>query len=508
MTMSTPSTTKTDLLLLGLLLDRPRHGYELYRQIQTEGIDDWFNVSTAGVYYSLRKLRDQGWVAESRQRKAGSTRKSIYRLTETGRSTFFAAMEAELASQEKARLDYDLAIYLLNRVPQQQAIPRLEQRRSFLAGQADGVRAALAVERKNGKSPLKLVILDHRLRFLEMEQGWLADVIGSIQEESGPYYAPQRGRQGLLVLGGDLRDFHLPDLFHLIVTGRHSGTLRITDGTEIRTLLFENGQPTCASYVRQGEPSRPMSSCEEVMNGLCELFRLQEGWLTFNQRVERQEWSVPLECSAEELILRGCRQVDQWSIIQRLVPSADTIFERGPDSLRLDRLGLTTSEEQVVAAVDGAKSVSAIARELDMTLFETSRVIYCLTAVGVLHTADLDKIRLRRVFREIAELMCSTTIAWRSSPDDRSCEEEVNQLTEDLPVCLMRGRVEDRTAPQLRTDELREMYARFLREQFKVISRRSGRANAQQCYEQALRRLSPELQGMAKHHGLDRIAAG
>jgi hypothetical protein len=143
-----------------------------------------------------------------------------------------------------------------------------------------------------------------------------------------------------------------------------------------------------------------------------------------------------------------------------------------------------------------------------MTLFETSRVIYCLTAVGVLHTADLDKIRLRRVFREIAELMCSSTIAWRSSPDDRSCEEEVNQLTEDLPVCLMRGRVEDRTAPQLRTDELREMYARFLREQFKVISRRSGRANAQQCYEQALRRLSPELQGVAKHHGLDRIAAG
>ena len=83
--MAAPLTTKIDLLLLGLLLDRPMHGYELYQQIQAEGIDDWFNVSMAGVYYSLGKLRDQEFVAESRQRGARSARRSIYRLTEEAR---------------------------------------------------------------------------------------------------------------------------------------------------------------------------------------------------------------------------------------------------------------------------------------------------------------------------------------------------------------------------------------------------------------------------------------
>ena len=38
--MSASAATKTDLLLLGLLLDRPMHGYELYQPIQSEGIDD------------------------------------------------------------------------------------------------------------------------------------------------------------------------------------------------------------------------------------------------------------------------------------------------------------------------------------------------------------------------------------------------------------------------------------------------------------------------------------
>ena len=51
--MGAPTTTKIDLLLLGLLLDRPMHGYELYRQIQAEEIDAWFNVSMAGVYCNL-----------------------------------------------------------------------------------------------------------------------------------------------------------------------------------------------------------------------------------------------------------------------------------------------------------------------------------------------------------------------------------------------------------------------------------------------------------------------
>ncbi|MGD8490103.1 MAG: PadR family transcriptional regulator, partial [Anaerolineae bacterium] len=91
--MSAPATTKIDLLLLGLLLDRPMHGYELYQQIQSEGIDTWFNVSAAGVYYSLGKLHDHDLVAESRQQGGRSSRKSIYRLTEKGRTAFFAAMD-------------------------------------------------------------------------------------------------------------------------------------------------------------------------------------------------------------------------------------------------------------------------------------------------------------------------------------------------------------------------------------------------------------------------------
>jgi DNA-binding PadR family transcriptional regulator len=504
--MNTSATTKTDLLLLGLLLDRPMHGYDLYQMIQSEGIDGWFSISSAGVYYSLRKLRDQGLVVESRQRRGGSASKSIYRLTGNGRAAFVDAMQAELSSQEESCLDYDLPIYLLNKLPVERALPPLERRETFLIERAEKLRAAVVAQQARRDSPLKLAILNHKLRFMEMEKEWLADVTATIRKESEVQDKPGGERQGLMVLDGDLRSFHLPDLLYLIISGRHTGTLRITDGAEARTLVFAEGKLECASCRRRGEPTAVTSSCGEVLAGLCEVFRWQQGRFTFDQAGEPEPGCVPLECSIEELILRGCRKVDSWNIIQQLVPSDEIIFEVGPNVQRLQQMAPTQIEERVVAAVDGVKDVAVIARELDLTLFEASRVFYCLTAIGVLQTADLDKILLRRVFREITELMCQSTVPWRSSPDDRACEQEVNERTEMLPISLVDGRIQDQVDRQMETDELKEMYTRFLREQYAVVSRRFGRTNAQQSFEQALRQLAPELQTVARRHGLDRLS--
>jgi hypothetical protein len=338
-----------------------------------------------------------------------------------------------------------------------------------------------------------------------MERNWLSDVMGEIQGEESTGYASGGPGRGLMILSGDLRHYHLPDLLRLIVSGRHNGTLTVTDGTQIRTVSFENGQPLCASCRRQGEPDLPPPPLEQVLEGLCDLFRWQEGRFTFDQEMGCEEYCIPFKLSTEDLILCGCRWVDNWDIIQRLVPSADTIFEMSVDAQQLQDFTFTPTEQQILAAVDGVKDVTTMARELGLTVFEVSRAFYCLAAVGLVRTADLDKIRVRRVFREIAELMCSSTIAWRTSPEDRSCEEEVNELTVDIPLYLNRGRIEDQADPQLKVDGLVAMYRTFLLTQLDVVSRRFGRENARKSFERTLRQLAPELQDIAKRYGFDKL---
>ncbi len=400
-----------------------------------------------------------------------------------------------------------MVIYLLNKLPLQRAIDLLEQHQAFLVQQDGDLLAALVEERAHGRSPLKLAILDHKRRFLEMEQEWLADVIRSIQGKGQADDARTDEQRGLMILSGDLRLYHLPDLIRLIVSGQHSGRLTVTDGILVRTLTFQEGQPVCATSHRKDEPATPPPAPEQVIEGLCDLFRWQEGKFTFDQEMASEEWCVPLTLSAEDLILCGCRWVDNWTIIQRLVSSADAIFELGMAPEGVEGLTLTPTEQQILESLDGVKDVASIARELGMTVFEASRAFYCLAAVGVVRTADLDKIRLRRVFREIAELMCSSTVAWRNAPDDRSCEQEVNRLTDGLPLCINQGRIEDQADPRLKTDGLVEMYRAFLLAQLDVVSRRFGRENARQSFKRTLNQLAPELQTVARRYEFDKLLA-
>jgi hypothetical protein len=101
--------------------------------------------------------------------------------------------------------------------------------------------------------------------------------------------------------------------------------------------------------------------------------------------------------------------------------------------------------------------------------------------------------------------MCNRTLAWRATPDDRTCEHQVNELCRHLPLCLNKGRIQDETDPQLGMDDLQETYRRFLQYQFGVVSRQFGHTNARESYEQTLNQLAPELQDAARRYGFHQV---
>ena len=76
-----------------------------------------------------------------------------------------------------------------------------------------------------------------------------------------------------------------------------------------------------------------------------------------------------------------------------------------------------------------------------------------------------------------------------------------------LPLNINQGRIEDQADPQLKTNNLVNMYREFLETQLTVVSTRFGRDNAHQSFERTLRQLAPELQDVAKRYGFDKLLA-
>ncbi|MFN2283251.1 MAG: hypothetical protein ACK2UQ_02450, partial [Anaerolineae bacterium] len=234
-----------------------------------------------------------------------------------------------------------------------------------------------------------------------------------------------------------------------------------------------------------------------------DLFCWQQGAFTFDQRNCPQNGCLLLDIDVNDLILNGARCLDNWDIIQNIVPSSEALFELSEYWEQTEKTGLLEEELRILDIIDGLKDVTAIAREAELTEFETSKILYGLYIVGLIQSADPDKSRLRRVFREFAELMCRSAIPYRTTPDEaKSCEQEVNRRCETLPVRIVDSRIEDRTDVSLTVSELANIYRTFLRTQHTVLTERLGQAIADELRQRVLTRISPDLHEILEQYKL------
>jgi transcriptional regulator len=73
-----------ELLILSLVEDRPRHGYDIGQLIELRSRGTLrFNV--ASLYPLLYRLEKRGWIRGRWVEKAGQRRRCYYRITEAGR---------------------------------------------------------------------------------------------------------------------------------------------------------------------------------------------------------------------------------------------------------------------------------------------------------------------------------------------------------------------------------------------------------------------------------------
>src|SRR5439155_1058210 len=73
-----------ELLILALLEQRPRHGYEIGRLIE-ERSDGAINFHVASLYPTLYRLEDKGLIEGRWVERAGQRRRRYYKLTAAGR---------------------------------------------------------------------------------------------------------------------------------------------------------------------------------------------------------------------------------------------------------------------------------------------------------------------------------------------------------------------------------------------------------------------------------------
>ena len=80
-----------ELLILSLVEDRPRHGYDIARLIEVRS-SGALSFHAASLYPLLYRLEKRGWIKGRWVEKAGERRRRMYRITPKGREVLAAQL--------------------------------------------------------------------------------------------------------------------------------------------------------------------------------------------------------------------------------------------------------------------------------------------------------------------------------------------------------------------------------------------------------------------------------
>ncbi len=171
--------TTPDLTLLSLLMEKPQHGYGLNAELERREVADWAGVSRPQVYYSLKKLARQGWIAAVESEGGGpGPERQAYKITERGRQALREGLARADWATQRTLPAFVTWLALSPHATEAARAQIIEQRKTFLQAQIAREQDSLAeIQREEGVMiPVAELMVRFAIAGFEQEFSWLDEV--------------------------------------------------------------------------------------------------------------------------------------------------------------------------------------------------------------------------------------------------------------------------------------------------------------------------------------------
>lgn len=163
-------SSDADIVVLSLLAEQPRHGYDLDRVIEQRGYRQWTSLAFSSVYYLLKRLSERG-LLEPDQSSQG--RRTVFRVTEAGRRELRQAAGERVLAPAPPSAGVLPALNAYSRLDDPALAALLAQRAEALLGRLDELRALRAqVDEEHA-----LAIFDYEILRQEADLAWTRSLL-------------------------------------------------------------------------------------------------------------------------------------------------------------------------------------------------------------------------------------------------------------------------------------------------------------------------------------------
>ena len=169
------------LVILGLLSEKPRHGYELRQEVERRLYATYINLSGGSLYYNLGKLERAGYVEKTRTEQKGRyPARRIYQITSDGAVHFRTELSKLLFDAEGRERVFDpfnTALAFSHFVDEEELREALTIHLKWAQERAAWVRVQQEFWHGQEISLAQRKIIEHGLAHFEAEIRWLRDFL-------------------------------------------------------------------------------------------------------------------------------------------------------------------------------------------------------------------------------------------------------------------------------------------------------------------------------------------
>src|SRR5438445_473042 len=135
------------------------------------------------------------------------------------------------------------------------------------------------------------------------------------------------------------------------------------------------------SVISQQELERYMRM--QIEESVYYLFTWTQGTFNFESDVRPEQQDFLVSINPESLLLEGARRVDEWSLIEKKIPSFDLIFLVDRDRLAISDAKLTEMQDRLLPLLDGSRDVNQVIEDSGLGEFEVGKALYGLVTAGL-----------------------------------------------------------------------------------------------------------------------------
>ena len=158
-------SSDADIVLLSLLAEQPRHGYDLDRVIEQRGYRQWTSLAFSSVYYLLKRLSERGLLEPD---EGTQGRRTVFRVTEAGHRELSKAAGERVLAPAPPSAGVLPALNAYSRLDDPALAAVLARRAEALLGRLDELRALRAqVDEEHA-----LAIFDYEILRQEADLVW------------------------------------------------------------------------------------------------------------------------------------------------------------------------------------------------------------------------------------------------------------------------------------------------------------------------------------------------